>query len=562
MGSLNGLNWDMLEPEERVYKGNALFRWEESPGLDSRAKSCIGKHVEPCFRFHQAFHFMGKSHECPACNLGDELHYARHKDILKRVREIEGLDKAEPTTTSHSIKRKHNAEEKAPEPEDEPSPTTHTKDGTSCEEAWKPTRRREKKKAKKLGSKSYTKEIETFKQEEVDRISQALHQNVLGTKGAKAGTHTYECRRTGLGTSDAKTLEADGEDAADGGHNNAVPPPRFPTTKQKNALSAAKRAPNTTHFTQAKLRGHSKKYDPNSAKRNDPYCCVHPAIFYRLGIDVNPRTNSKERRELVAELAEAIKKDLEVVAKEQEEAAMHEEGFWRWAGRGAYENMMEYHERFDWATGAKIIPKGEEEIAGAESDDDDDDDLDTCLEDEEDDTLNGGAQEGQPAASEEVKGVDNKAIATSNNGKERTKDTEMRVREDSNVPDTTLYDVSTLFRSLAEMSSVSSLASWISGEDDTSTREIQNKVWVMKALNHPRVITIAEVADSIFNVTGVRRPRFFKTCRTVVGAMVPGPVYKPLFAVQRALTSILANLQGNGPRIQTIVCSPALFHSC
>src|SRR3954447_25788840 len=39
-------------------------------------------------------------------------------------------------------------------------------------------------------------------------------------------------------------------------------------------------------------------------------------------------------------------------------------------------------------------------------------------------------------------------------------------------------------------------------------QEIQNKVWVMKALTHPRVITIAEVKSSVYTVTGARRPRF------------------------------------------------------
>jgi hypothetical protein len=302
--------------------------------------------------------------------------------------------------------------------------------------------------------------MDIFRQEDIDNISDALHQSIHGTKAGRAGGNMHKFQHSRLGTNDGKVLEEEREDVAEGaGHNHAVRQPRFPTTKQKNALSAAKRAPNTTHFTQAKFRGNSKKYDPNSAKRIDPYWCVHPAIFHRLGIDVNPRTNSRKRRELVAELAEAITNDLEVVAREQKEAAMREEGFWRWAGRGAYENMMEYHERFDWATGAKIISKGGEEIARAEADEDEDDDLESGLEDEENDTLDGGAQEEQLVASEEVKGVDNKVINTSsNNSKEGKKDTKLRVREDSNVSESTTCDVSTLFRSLAEISSVSSLA--------------------------------------------------------------------------------------------------------
>lgn len=378
----------------------------------------------------------------------------RHRDILALIRKVEKLDNAQQTPDSHSTKRKSNAQKRAPEPEELTPSTTDTKPEESCEEMGiSGLRRRERKKAKKLGSKTHQNDMDIFRQEDIDNISEALHQSTHGTKGGRAGGNTYELQRARLGTNEGKVLEKGGEDAAEGaGHNHAVHPPRFLTPKQKNAQSAAKRAPNTTYFTQAKLRGNSKKYDPNSATRNDPYWAVHPAVFHRLGININPTTNSSERRHLVCALAAAIKNDLEVVAREQEEAAMREEGFWRWAGRGAYENMMEYHERFDWATGAKIIPKGGEEIVEAEVDDGDN--LDRGLEDEENDTLDGGAQEEQLVASDEVKGIDNKAIDTSNNGKEEMMDTKLRVREDSNVPESTTYDVSTLFRSLAEISSL------------------------------------------------------------------------------------------------------------
>ncbi|PQE16831.1 hypothetical protein CJF30_00003546 [Rutstroemia sp. NJR-2017a BBW] len=70
-------------------------------------------------------------------------------------------------------------------------------------------------------------------------------------------------------------------------------------------------------------------------------------------------------------------------------------------------------------------------------------------------------------------------------------------------------------------------------------QEIQNKIWVMKSLNHPRVITITEVAGSDFNVTGARRPRFLRTCKAVVSAMVP--VYKPLFAVHGSNKAVYVN---------------------
>ncbi|PQE12172.1 hypothetical protein CJF31_00000339 [Rutstroemia sp. NJR-2017a BVV2] len=71
-------------------------------------------------------------------------------------------------------------------------------------------------------------------------------------------------------------------------------------------------------------------------------------------------------------------------------------------------------------------------------------------------------------------------------------------------------------------------------------QEIQNKVWVMKALTHPRVITIAHVTDFVYTVTGARRPRFLQTCKAALSAMVP--VYKPLFAVYGSNKAVYVNV--------------------
>ncbi|KAM3075445.1 hypothetical protein ACMFMG_007592 [Clarireedia jacksonii] len=72
-------------------------------------------------------------------------------------------------------------------------------------------------------------------------------------------------------------------------------------------------------------------------------------------------------------------------------------------------------------------------------------------------------------------------------------------------------------------------------------KEIQNKVWVMKALSHPRVITITEVNSSIYTVTGARRPRFLQTCKTALRAMIP--LYKPLFAVHGSTKAVYVNVE-------------------
>jgi hypothetical protein len=73
-------------------------------------------------------------------------------------------------------------------------------------------------------------------------------------------------------------------------------------------------------------------------------------------------------------------------------------------------------------------------------------------------------------------------------------------------------------------------------------QEIQNKIWMMEALTHPRVITFAELENDIseYIVTGARRPRFLQTCKAALSAMVP--LYKPLFAVHSSNKAVYVNV--------------------
>jgi len=67
----------------------------------------------------------------------------------------------------------------------------------------------------------------------------------------------------------------------------------------------------------------------------------------------SPRTSSQARKDLVVRLVSAIKEDLDIIRREEHESAIREEGFWRWAGKGAYYQIMWTREEFDWATGQK-----------------------------------------------------------------------------------------------------------------------------------------------------------------------------------------------------------------
>lgn len=84
-------------------------------------------------------------------------------------------------------------------------------------------------------------------------------------------------------------------------------------------------------------------------------------VFKRLGIKTNLAEAAKARKVLDSKLRNAILKDLAALENEQAETMQRMAGYWRYANRRTYNQMVENNELWDWATGAKL-PKVEEEI--------------------------------------------------------------------------------------------------------------------------------------------------------------------------------------------------------
>ncbi|KAK0112782.1 hypothetical protein ONS95_014515 [Cadophora gregata] len=362
------MNWATIAPETRLYKGKALFRWEVSPGLEhhcgicatplhnGRAKtSCIGKHVEPCYRFHQQLHFVGKSHECFGCNSSDELHHSRHKEILKIVRQIAALD--EPNTVFPPAKASSSRGRRGSSATNSNSTLTDT--GSECPSV-DDTRvtRREKKKAKKSGNgRRDRKSFEAFPLDETDFISEAIHLTVHESKGAWEGTYVYDYSGTAVDESpviEENDAEYDEESMVARFESFAVKSPATPlrdmTPRQRKIVKRTS--------TPVKYASHglgSRKYSTQfAAAATDAYDGVDPEIFFRLGIEVvSPPKNSRTRKDLVAKLVAAVKEDIEIITREDKETEMRAEGFWRWAGRNAYNTILQTRENLDWATGQK-----------------------------------------------------------------------------------------------------------------------------------------------------------------------------------------------------------------
>jgi hypothetical protein len=355
---------------------------------DARAKtSCIGKHVEPCYRFHQQLHIkdrrssfhlasplmslltylnskenlmnaLGKrnpiqhtnhiqSLTCFSCNHSNEMHHMRHKEILKLVRKISALDEAV------SIYPATKTAVSTPSNKNQQSSTlllaNYTTDTAGELEEVPSLRRSERKKAKKMGGISTSKkllDIESFPLDDTNFISEAIHLSIHESRGAWEGTYIY-----GDMSHEAEEEVAEESDEAIGESAAALcVKPMYCLTPTQRRL--AKKV--STPFKARKISGNSRRFSPKDVSKADPYDGLDPQMFSRLGIKIiDPPKNSICRKDLVAKLVAEIKNDLAAIAQEDEESNMRQEGFWRWAGRAAYHTTMKTREEIDWATGMK-----------------------------------------------------------------------------------------------------------------------------------------------------------------------------------------------------------------
>ncbi|KAH8596090.1 hypothetical protein B0O99DRAFT_123381 [Bisporella sp. PMI_857] len=346
------MNWATVEPKTRLYKGKELYRWDVSPGLEHHCGTCatpLHIHVEPCYRFHQQLHFVGKAHECFGCNKSDEMHHVRHKEILKLVRLIIAID--EPKSLAEGLQAPSSGKSRQSSIGVASSGMTDTSSDTgTLGEDGRHLTRSERKKAKKSGTanRRYN-SLDVFPQESLDFVSEAIHRFVHDSKGAWRGTYNYD-------KPIPKTQNKDVEEPSTGFAGGIE---RFTALSLKNIHDLTPRQrkivkKETTPTSHTSFGGGSRKYTP---KRDchDAFDGVDQDIFRRLGIVVvDPPKNSAARKDLVSKLIAAIKADLCVISQEETEAIIREEGFWRWAGKNAWHNIMGNREHLDWVTGQKI----------------------------------------------------------------------------------------------------------------------------------------------------------------------------------------------------------------
>ncbi|RDL30731.1 uncharacterized protein BP5553_10076 [Venustampulla echinocandica] len=342
------INMDTPEKVIRPFRNNTLYRWEGGQNLEhhcgvcaiplnhSRAKMrCLGKHVEPCRKYHPTLHFVGRAHECFTCRVVDEMHHARHKEILQLTRKINHLDKLASAISDDSARR------------------TSTPSGTDSNSPPRVTKRQRKKLGN--GTKADRLKVESFPMVDLDFISRAIHGAVLETKSGWEGAHNADNVINAAENGEQAEIMQDGDaDSEDEDDEADAQTPKAPSPNPAKLNTPRQRKAAKLRL-QAKRNGSSRKYvAPTTRSKVDIYDRVDPLILQRLGVEVAPSAiKYRTRKELVDKLIAAIKEDLEVLRKEEEEKVVRERGFWTWAGKPAYELMAETREEIDWATGQR-----------------------------------------------------------------------------------------------------------------------------------------------------------------------------------------------------------------
>jgi hypothetical protein len=221
-------------------------------------------------------------------------------------------------------------------------------------EPFKATRR-ERKKAKKAGNSTTSKDrrnVEAFPKEELDFVSEAIHLSVHESKGAWEGTYIYDHKQP---ESEYSAIIDDTDVNTDVGivagqiDSLCVKSPMNMTPRQRKTVKKF-----TSSINHSSYGGGSRKFSPKASPKADTFDGLDPKILFRLGVEVaHPFKNSKTRKELVTKLITAVKEDIEIIEREEEESKMREEGFWRWAGKTAYYAILQTRQELDWATGQK-----------------------------------------------------------------------------------------------------------------------------------------------------------------------------------------------------------------
>ena len=277
------------------------------------------------------------------------MHHTRHKEILVLVRKIAALDDINRPNQTPFDSPSQDQSRRGSTFATSTATTTETS-SEFTEEATKLTKSRRRAKKLGLSSASTKRKVEAFPKEDTDFISEALHLSIHETKGGWEGTYIYVNKQLYVEQSTPEIEEAeDVQDIVDLTATLSVKPTSTPSDMTPRQRKCVKKF--STPVKHTGYRGGSRKFSPSGGLSINPFNVVDPQIFFRLGVEVvNPIKNSMARKELVAKLVAAVKNDLSIIKQEDQETAMRQEGFLRWAGKAAYQAIMDTRVALDWVS--------------------------------------------------------------------------------------------------------------------------------------------------------------------------------------------------------------------
>ena len=289
-----------------------------------------------------------------SCTHAHEMHHVRHKNILQIMRKLAEIDEDIARFLVEKIGL-YLPNIKSSLPVSRTIPVGGASNSLQPDGTIPSLRRAERKMAKKMGGSDAPKkwqDIEAFSRHDTDFISQAIHLIIHDGKGAWGGENLYDDVFSCKDGSKQIDTEVDVEDLVQSFSDLAIDS-ATPNSRQKRNAKRISAMVKAKH-----AHGRAKKYSHKRSPKFDPYDGLDPQIFNRLGIKViDPPKSSSTRKDLICKLITQIKEDLAIQAQEKVEARIREDGFWRWAGRGAYHLIMKNREDMDWATGVrKSVP--------------------------------------------------------------------------------------------------------------------------------------------------------------------------------------------------------------
>ena len=339
-----------------------------------RAKfSCFGKHSEPCFRYHQGFHSIGHSHECIACIQGDEIHHTRHKLIAENIVKIQRIDMyGESDGIGAKVELRlitNQAVQGDPIAEGERRPIDETEDNGTISSIETPAlvgmssaEKRQEKRAKKE-AKSKARALRNQQRfdsgvtaKDIGVISSAIHgeagQMRLAIHGSIADEEIIQ-RNIGYVAavhSSQKHFESGSLEAT--------------RSKAKGKQRAEEVISARVHEVLHKLGIAGFETASNS---NSVPTAMQPATPAKSRLDGRVR---KERKTLLERVKIQIAEDIEKSDDDTVETLIRMAGYYRFANKTMFKELMKYHADWEWATGDRLDEHAEE-LAPAPAPEDD-----------------------------------------------------------------------------------------------------------------------------------------------------------------------------------------------